>query len=90
MTDGEIRDAFVRDVRAVLPGTEGIVREVVIQRWDKAIPFAPPGRARLQTALERPLGRVLLAGDYLEYAEMEAAAESGLEAGQEARRRLGA
>lgn len=90
MTDGEIRDAFVRDVRAVLPGTEGIVREVVIQRWPQAIPFAPPGRARLQTALERPLGRVLLAGDYLEYAEMEAAAESGLEAGQEARRRLGA
>jgi len=64
-------------------------REFVIQRWEKAIPYARPGRARLQSALERPLGPVLLAGDYLEYAEMEAAAATGLQAAEEVRRRLG-
>ncbi|PYM66190.1 MAG: hypothetical protein DMD79_03300 [Candidatus Rokuibacteriota bacterium] len=89
MTDEQIRELILRDVRAVLPGTTGIVREVVIQRWEKAIPYARPGRARLQPALERPLGPVLLAGDYLEYAEMEAAAATGLQAAEEVRRRLG-
>jgi predicted NAD/FAD-dependent oxidoreductase len=33
---------------------------------------------------------VVLAGDYLQYAEMEAAAVTGLEAAEEVRRRLGA
>ncbi len=88
-SDEEIREVFVRDVSDVLPEAQGAVREIVIQRWEKAIPYAPPGRARLQPALERPLGRVFLAGDYLEYPEMEAAAVSGLEAAQEVLRRLG-
>jgi oxygen-dependent protoporphyrinogen oxidase len=61
------------------------VREVVIQRWERAIPYAPPGRARRQPALDRPLGRILLAGDYLEYPEMEAAAVTGLEAARTVR-----
>jgi oxygen-dependent protoporphyrinogen oxidase len=89
LTDEQIEDVFRRDLHAVLPATRGIVREVVIQRWEHGIPYAPPGRARIQPALERSLGRVLLAGDYLEYAEMEAAARSGLEAAEEVRRRLG-
>ena len=62
----------------------------MIQRWEKAIPYARPGRARLQPALERPLGPIFLAGDYLEYAEMEAAAATGLQTAGEVRRRLGA
>ena len=66
------------------------MRDVVIQRWERAIPYAPPGRARLQAALDRPLGRILLAGDYLEYPEMEAAATTGLEAARAVRERLGA
>jgi oxygen-dependent protoporphyrinogen oxidase len=66
------------------------VREVVIQRWERALPYAPPGRARHQPALDRPLGRVVLAGDYLEFPEMEAAAATGYEAAREVLRRLGA
>jgi oxygen-dependent protoporphyrinogen oxidase len=89
LSNDEIRALFLRDLHDVLPATRGIVREVLIQRWEHAIPYAPPGRARLQSALTRPLGRVLLDGDYLQYAEMEAAAVTGQEAAEEVRRRLG-
>ena len=90
LSNDEIRALFLRDLHDVLPATRGIVREVLIQRWEHAIPYAPPGRARIQPVLSRPLGRVFLAGDYLEFPEMEAAAVTGLEAAQEVRRRLGA
>jgi oxygen-dependent protoporphyrinogen oxidase len=80
MDDAGIREALLRDLHALFPATRGLVREVVVQRWERAIPYAPPGRARLQPALERPLGRIRLAGDYLEFPEMEAAAVTGLEA----------
>ena len=66
------------------------MREVLIQRWEHAIPYAPPGASRIQAPLSRPLGRMFLAGDYLEFPEMEAAAATGLEAATEIRRRLGA
>jgi oxygen-dependent protoporphyrinogen oxidase len=89
LSNDEIRGIFLRDLHDVLPETRGIVREVLIQRWEHAIPYARPGRAQLQPVLTRPLGRVFLAGDYLEFAEMEAAAATGLEAAQEVRRRLG-
>jgi protoporphyrinogen/coproporphyrinogen III oxidase len=90
LADDEIRTLFLRDLHDVLPATRGILREVLIQRWEHAIPYAPPGRARLQPALSRPLGRVFLAGDYLEFPEMEAAAATGLEAAHEVLRKLGA
>ena len=89
MSDDEIRALFLRDLYDVLPATRGIVREALIQRWEHAIPYAPPGRARLQPALSRPLGRIFLAGDYLQYAAMELAAVTGLEAASEVRQRLG-
>jgi oxygen-dependent protoporphyrinogen oxidase len=90
LSDDEVRALFLRDLHDVLPATRGIVRETLIQRWEHAIPYAPPGRARIQPALTRPLGRVFLAGDYLQFAEMEAAAATGLEAALEVRRKLGA
>jgi len=90
LSNDEIRAIFLKDLREVLPATRGIVREMLIQRWEHAIPYAPLGRARIQPALARPLGRVFLAGDYLQFAEMEAAAATGLEAAQEVRRRIGA
>ena len=90
LSNDEIRALFLRDLHDLFPATRGIVREVLIQRWEHAIPYAPPGRARIQPVLSRPLGRVFLAGDYLEFPEMEAAAATGLEAAQQVRRRLGA
>jgi oxygen-dependent protoporphyrinogen oxidase len=85
MTDAQIRDVFLRDIYAVLPQAEGIVQEVIIHRWEFAIPYIAPGRCRLQPALERPLGNVILAGDYFEFPEMEVAAVTGSEAAQTAR-----
>ena len=90
LSNDEIRALFLRDLHDVLPETRGIVREVLIQRWEHAIPYVPPGRARIQPALSRPLGRVFLAGDYLEFPEMEAAAATGLEAARDIQRRLSA
>jgi oxygen-dependent protoporphyrinogen oxidase len=86
--DDRIEAAFLEDLHALLPETRGIVKEVRIQRWEKALPFARPGRRLLQPALERPLGPVFLAGDYLEFAEMEVGAETGRDAARAARRRL--
>src|SRR4029077_2810866 len=74
MTDTQIRDVFLRDIYAVLPQAERIVQEVIIHTWGFAIPYIAPGRCRLQPALERPLGNVILAGDYFEFPEMEVAA----------------
>ena len=37
----------------------------MIQRWERGLPYAAVGRARLQAALTRPLGPIHLAGDYL-------------------------
>jgi oxygen-dependent protoporphyrinogen oxidase len=88
LSDGAIRALFLRDLHDLLPATRGIVREVLIQRWEHAIPYAPPGRAGVQAALARPLGRVHLAGDYLEFPEMEAAAATGLEAARAVREAL--
>ena len=90
LSDDEIRALFLKDLHDLLPETRGIIREVLVQRWEQAIPYAPPGRSRIQTALTRPLGRIFFAGDYLQFPEMEAAAATGLEAAQEVRRRLGA
>ena len=67
LSNDEIRALFLRDLHDVLPATRGIVREVLIQRWEHAIPYAPPGRAPIQAGLSRPLGRVFLAGEFLEF-----------------------
>jgi len=89
MSDDAIRDGVLADLHALLPETRDIVQEVLVQRWERGVPYAAPGRHRLQPALERPLGRIFLAGDYLEFAEMEVAAVTGREAGQAIRDKLG-
>jgi len=88
MTDTQIQDAFLRDIYSILPAVKGLVRELIVHRWEYAIPYIAPGRSRLQPALERPLGNVLLAGDYLEFPDMEIAAVAGSEAARTARRGL--
>lgn len=79
--DAEIADAFVRDLEAIYPKLEAVVDEVRVHRWVHGIPFARPGRGAIQEVLERPVGRIFLAGDYTAaFADMEAAAESGVRA----------
>lgn len=64
-TDAEVEQVFVDALLGLYPGLRGHIREVVIRRLERSLPYPAPGRHLLQPALERPLGRLHLAGDYL-------------------------
>jgi protoporphyrinogen/coproporphyrinogen III oxidase len=65
LDDGAIARRYLEDLDAVLPGSAALVSETVMHRWEHGLPYVRPGRHRLQPVLERPLGKVLLAGDHL-------------------------
>ena len=88
--DAHIASAFADDLVAEFPEYRGRLREVVVQRWEAGAPFCFPGRAALQPALTAARGRIFLAGDYLEFPNMEAAIATGWEAAEAAERRLNA
>jgi oxygen-dependent protoporphyrinogen oxidase len=84
--DSTVERLFLDELYYLFPQTRGIVRETVIKRWDRIVPYAFPGRYKLQADFKRPLGRVFLAGDYLgSWANMEVAAASGQRAAAQAR-----
>ena len=87
-SDAEIERLFMRDLEKLFPQAKGIVAETAIQRWPQGAPFAYSGRASLQPALTKPLGRIFLAGDYLEFPSMEAAISTGREAAEKIERQL--
>ncbi|MGV3650744.1 MAG: flavin monoamine oxidase family protein [Devosia sp.] len=68
---------FVDDLIAEFPELRGRIAEINVRKWPAGAPYAAPGRARHQSALTTPFGRVALAGDYLEFPNMEAAIASG-------------
>jgi protoporphyrinogen/coproporphyrinogen III oxidase len=74
--DEDIRSRFRADLEDMFPEARRIIDEIVIHRWERGIPFPRPGRALLQSALTRPLGRVHLAGDYLGTWYTETAAQT--------------
>ncbi len=85
-SDADVTKTLLEGLNDIYPATRGIVREMVVQRWERIVPFAHPGRHRIQSALEAPLGRVFLAGDYLgSWANMETAVSSGTRAARGAR-----
>ena len=65
LDDAAIADRFREDLADLYPESRSIVSEVVIQRWDRGLPYPRVGRSGLQAALTRPLGPIHLAGDYL-------------------------
>jgi oxygen-dependent protoporphyrinogen oxidase len=65
LDDAAVADRFREDLADLYPETRSIVSEVVVQRWDRGLPYPRVGRSGLQAALTRPLGRIHLAGDYL-------------------------
>lgn len=79
-SDSEIERAFLDDLSAIYPEARGLVRETVLSRLPRMLPYAAPGRSALQPALERPLGRIHLAGDYLGGVYTETAIASGQDA----------
>ncbi|GGK50928.1 flavin monoamine oxidase family protein [Salinarimonas ramus] len=88
--DATIVSRWLEDLETRFPETRERVRETVLQRWPAGAPFAAPGRASLQPPLEAIRPPFLLAGDYLEFPNMEAAAASGVRAAAAAQRRLAA
>jgi oxygen-dependent protoporphyrinogen oxidase len=79
-SDAEIERAFVDDLEAIYPETRGIVCETLLLRLPRMLPYVAPGRAALQPALERSLGNVHLAGDYIGGVYTETAISTGQQA----------
>ncbi len=88
LTDDEVREILLKDLYDLFPEAQGVVQETIITRWSHGLPYARVGRYRLQAMLEKPLKNLFLAGDYLDWAHMEAAASSGYEAALKVRREL--
>ena len=86
--DAVVEQAFLDDLYAIYPEARGIVCETMLLKLPRMLPYAAPGRSALQPALERPLGRVHLAGDYLGGVYTDTAISSGQEAALAVRRAL--
>jgi oxygen-dependent protoporphyrinogen oxidase len=76
-SDSEIEQVFLEDLYAIYPEVRGLVTETVLMRMPRMLPYVAPGRAALQPALERPLERLHLVGDYLGDVYTETAIASG-------------
>jgi oxygen-dependent protoporphyrinogen oxidase len=88
-SDAEIEQAFLDDLSAIYPEARGLVTETALSRLPRMLPYVAPGRAALQPALERPLGRVHLAGDYIGGVYTETAITTGQAAAAAIRSELG-
>lgn len=88
LDDTEVAERFTADLRELYPQTEGIVGEVMIQRWERGLPYPRVGRSSLQGALTRPLGALHLAGDYLGTWYTETAVQTALAAAAAIRAQL--
>ena len=85
LSDDEIVERYLADLDGVFPEARGLVEEAVVQRWPRALPYPYPGRYRIQPVLDRPLGRIALAGDYLGNLYTETAIQTGFAAAERAR-----
>lgn len=88
LDDERITNLYLDDLNDLYPEAGRVVREVVIQRWEQGLPFPRPGRDRFQSSLERSLGNVFLAGDYLGTWYTETAIQTGTAAAASIRARL--
>jgi protoporphyrinogen oxidase len=88
LDDARITQTYLDDLESIYPGLKNYVSEVVIQRWPRGLPYPRPGRYRLQSALQRPLGNVFLAGDYLGTWYTDTAIATGTAAAESIRARL--
>jgi protoporphyrinogen/coproporphyrinogen III oxidase len=88
LDDARVSERFLADLDGLFPDARDVVREVVVQRWQRGLPYAAVGRARLQAPLTRPLGPIHLAGDYLGTWYTETAAQTAEAAANSVRDRL--
>ena len=76
-SDAELERLFLDNVAAIYPEARGIVKETLLLRMPRMLPYVAPGRAALQPALEVALGNVHLAGDYMGGTYTETAIATG-------------
>lgn len=88
-SDDEIIGRWIGELEAAFPQTRGRVCDARLGRWATGAPFAFPGRAALQSALEIDSPPFALAGDYLDFPNMEAAAQAGAQAAEKVGNWLG-
>lgn len=81
-SDDEIAALWLDALHRSFPQTQGRVTGWAVGRWPLGAPYSFPGRALLQPELETFEAPLALAGDYIEFPNMEAAANSGLRAAQ--------
>jgi oxygen-dependent protoporphyrinogen oxidase len=86
LDDAAIADRFREDLADLYPESRTIVSDLVIQRWERGLPYPRVGRSGLQAALTRPLGPIHLAGDYLGTWYTETAIQTAVEAAAAIRR----
>ena len=88
LDDAAVRECFRADLQDLYPELHDIIQEIVIQRWERGLPYPRPGRSRLQPALTRSLAPIYLAGDYLGTWYTETAVQTAVDAAAEIRRQL--
>jgi oxygen-dependent protoporphyrinogen oxidase len=88
LSDDQVTRVYLDDLNDLFPEARQAVREVVIQRWERGLPYPRPGRYRLQPALQQPLGNLFLAGDYLGTWYTDTAIQTGIAAADTIRARL--
>ena len=87
LADSDIAAQFQADIIDVFPEARGVIESITIQHWPYSIPFAVPGRGKLQATLEHGVGDVIFfAGDYVgHWTTMNSAAITAGEAALAAR-----
>lgn len=90
LSDDEIKRRMEADLYSVFPEATGVVKEIWLRRIEHGYPYVRPGRHQIQPALEKDLGNLYLAGDYMDWASMEPAAISGIDAARKAKAKLDA
>jgi oxygen-dependent protoporphyrinogen oxidase len=86
--DDEIGRIYRREIEQIFPDLRGQIGQTHIHRWANGLPHPHPGRSKIQSSLERPLGRLHLAGDYLGTTYVETACQTGVAAAHQIRSNL--
>ncbi|MCP8616336.1 NAD(P)/FAD-dependent oxidoreductase [Salirhabdus salicampi] len=88
-TDEEIIQTYIKDLNDIFPGIRNHIVEAEVNRWPLGSAYVFPGRAKLQSVLTEPSGRLFLAGDYLGSLYTETAVQTGFNAAQNINSLLG-
>lgn len=76
-SDATIEARFLSDLDTLFPETRGRIREIIVQRWPLGAPYGFPGRPGIAGLVGRLPEGVALAGDWMDFPNMDAAVRSG-------------